>query len=507
MPSMLERLRYFVRYGKAAGAFGRERPAEKAGGDSPIPLTRPPVTEPVVAAATATPTFSETPYAAESAEELGRDAIAQDDAARSTGRYTREAELLVAHEREEARRRDNVRYPGLDSRYEISEAIGHGTFSQVVRARDTVSGEDVAIKIVSKYGLRHRSDRLDPNFREKADAVDRDTVLREVQIMRRVEHPTIVRLIDFCESNEYFFLIMELLDGGELFEQIVHLTYFSEPLARHVILQVAHAIRHLHETCGVVHRDIKPENLLFERISIVPSENVDMRPHDEDKRDEGVFQPGRGGGGIGRVKLADFGLSKVVWERSTKTPCGTVGYTAPEIVNDEHYSKAVDMWALGCVLYTLLCGFPPFYDESIQVLTEKVSRGEYSFVSPWWDDVSDSAKNVVEHLLCIDPDKRYTIKQFLEHEWCKGADSSSQEPRSALAGTPFAEGNIPRMGNDAGRLREAFDVTYAVHRIAEQDAIQHSSRRGAHPSTPHKFELHLDDSTLLARRRAITNVR
>ncbi len=104
--------------------------------------------------------------------------------------------------------------------------------------------------------------------------------------------------------------------------------------------------------------DIKPENLLFERLPIIPSTHPIHRPYDEEKEDEGVFQPGIGGGGIGKVKIADFGLSKIVWDEVTQTPCGTVGYTAPEIVKDERYSKAVDIWALGCVLYTLLCGFP-----------------------------------------------------------------------------------------------------------------------------------------------------
>jgi serine/threonine protein kinase len=148
------------------------------------------------------------------------------------------------------------------------------------------------------------------------------------------------------------------MEGGELFHQIVKLTYFSEALSRHVIVQVAEGIRYLHEERGVVHRDIKPENLLFDRIPVVPARNPAQRPYDEDKEDEGEFRSGIGGGGIGRVKIADFGLSKIVWDEQTMTPCGTVGYTAPEIVKDERYSKSVDMWAMGCVLYTLLCGFP-----------------------------------------------------------------------------------------------------------------------------------------------------
>lgn len=228
--------------------------------------------------------------------------------------------------------------------------------------------------------------------------------------MRGINHSSIIKLISFSESQEYYFLVLErmlhgtiifsrahksilVMEGGELFHQIVKLTYFSENLARHVILQVAHGIRHLHEERGVVHRDIKPENLLFDPIPTIPSKSLVRRPYDEEKEDEGEFIHGVGGGGIGRVKIADFGLSKVVWNESTLTPCGTVGYTAPEIVKDQRYSKSVDMWALGCVLYTLLCGFPPFYDESITALTEKVAKGHYTFLSPWWDDISSSGEH------------------------------------------------------------------------------------------------------------------
>ncbi|WFD33651.1 MAPK-activated protein kinase Srk1 [Malassezia cuniculi] len=501
---MLERLSFFVRHGKAAAALHKKQHGSE---DGPIPVAQSFVTPAVVATATATPTFSETPYTAESAEELGREAIALDAAVRKSSRYTKEAEMLVAHEKEAAGHAREDKYTGLDERYELCGRLGQGTFSQVMRAHDKQTGTDVAIKIVSKAGLSHQGDRLDKNFREKAHGMERETVLKEVQIMRRAEHPNIVRLIDFSESDEYYFLVMELLDGGELFEQIVYLTYFSEPLTRHVMLQVAQAIRHLHEECGVVHRDIKPENLLFEKIDIIPNEHAVNRPYDDDKKDEGMFVHGKGSGGIGTVKLADFGLSKVVWEHNTKTPCGTVGYTAPEIVNDEHYSKAVDMWALGCVMYTLLCGFPPFYDESIEVLTNKVSKGEYSFLSPWWDDISESAKDLVANLLCIDPERRYTIDQFLAHEWCRGPTVSRPVPKPAAnPATPFCDdNNPPRIGNDAGRLREAFDVTYAVHRIAEENAKRASKTFKNQPqlsmSVPRQFSLHMDDSTLLARRR------
>lgn len=305
--------------------------------------------------------------------------------------------------------------------------------------------------------------------------------------MRGTNHPSIVKLYSFSESLEHYFLVLEVMEGGELFHQIVKLTYFSENLARHVILQVSQGIRYLHEERGVVHRDIKPENLLFERIEIIPSKLPIHRPYDEEKEDEGEFIPGVGGGGIGRVKIADFGLSKVVWNEETMTPCGTVGYTAPEIVKDERYSKSVDMWALGCVLYTLLCGFPPFYDESINVLTEKVARGYYTFLSPWWDDISHSAKDLITHLLCVDPAQRYTIDEFLAHPWCTAAPAPPPPPtpfiygdlKAPLSGRPLdspllsaARGGRAHEGRSPGiaTLKEAFDITYAVHRMEEEGA-------------------------------------
>ncbi|KAF2404730.1 Pkinase-domain-containing protein [Trichodelitschia bisporula] len=312
--------------------------------------------------------------------------------------------------------------------------------------------------------------------------------------MRNLDHPNIVKLVEFSEARQYYYIVLELCPGGELFHQIVRLTYFSENLARHVIVQVAKALEYLHEEAGVVHRDIKPENLLFYPTPFIPSKNRKTKATDEeDKADEGEFIPGVGAGGIGVIKIADFGLSKVIWDSQTMTPCGTVGYTAPEIVKDERYSKSVDMWAMGCVLYTLLCGFPPFYDESIQTLTEKVARGQYTFLSPWWDDISKSAQDLVSHLLTVDPAKRYGIKEFLNHPWIK----ESQEPTYPAADAPPLatplpqeqpqEKNFPPLsyleeatpgGGPARRmdfrspgavnLRELFDVGYAVHRQEEE---------------------------------------
>ncbi|KAI9783207.1 MAG: hypothetical protein M1839_004047 [Geoglossum umbratile] len=390
-------------------------------------------------------------------------------------------ERIVAEEKEV--RGKLPRYPGLE-RWSLVEKMGDGAFSNVYRATDS-TGElgEVAIKVVRKFEM---------NSNQRAN------ILKEVQIMRQLDHPGIVKLIDFSESRQFYYIVLELCSGGELFHQIVRLTYFSENLSRHVITQVAKSLEYLHEEKGVVHRDIKPENLLFEPILFVPSKNPAPRgSEDEDKVDEGEFIPGVGSGGIGRVKIADFGLSKIVWDSQTMTPCGTVGYTAPEIVKDERYSKSVDMWALGCVLYTLLCGFPPFYDESIQVLTEKVARGQYTFLSPWWDDISKPAQDLVSHLLTVDPTKRYTITEFMNHPWIRETDEETtaaadappiatpayqREKQLGVAPLDRVTGFTPlpaHIPDTPGRpmdfrspgainLREVFDVGYAVHRQEEE---------------------------------------
>ncbi|KZV64621.1 Pkinase-domain-containing protein [Peniophora sp. CONT] len=392
-------------------------------------------------------------------------------------KYSKEVEQIVAEERDAKTKLP--RYKGLE-RFELLEKMGDGAFSNVFKAVDTVTGQKVAVKVVRKFELTSSQagdKHLNPNFKKRPRVTERANILKEVQIMRGIQHPGIVKLLSFSESPEYYFLVLELMGGGELFHQIVKLTYFSEALSRHVIVQVAQGIRYLHEERGVVHRDIKPENLLFDRIPIIPSKNPIQRQYDEEKEDEGEFIPGVGGGGIGRVKIADFGLSKVVWNEETMTPCGTVGYTAPEIVKDERYSKSVDMWAMGCVLYTLLCGFPPFYDESINVLTEKVARGHYTFLSPWWDDINPSAKDLITHLLCVDPAERYTIDEFLAHPWIRDQAGPPPPPTPRFEqplDSPLLQSM--RAGGREGRspglatLKEAFDVTYAVHRMEEEGA-------------------------------------
>ncbi|KAI8825662.1 kinase-like domain-containing protein [Fimicolochytrium jonesii] len=301
-------------------------------------------------------------------------------------------------------------YPYMN-RYRLIKKMGEGAFSVVYKAVDTKTKLIVGLKLVTKSQLNE---------------AQRTNILREASLLRRIDHPNVIQLVDFHETPIHYALSLELMEGGEIFHQLVDQVCFSENVCRHIIWQVADALRYLHEELGVVHRDIKLENLLYDPI---PPEKLAHRARgNKEDGEEDDYIPGVGGAGIGVVKIADFGLSKVVFDATTKTPCGTVGYTAPEILKDQRYSKGVDMWALGCVLYTILSGFPPFFDDDPRGLTEKVANGQFAFLSPWWDDISPESKDLICHLLQVNPNKRYTINQFLAHPWMRAHD-----PRAAPA--------------------------------------------------------------------------
>lgn len=384
--------------------------------------------------------------------------------------------------------------------YKLVSKIGEGAFSKVFKGINLSTREKVAIKVIKKETLSMVNEETttatatnNNNNNKGRDRVKRksqtkmEQVLKEVTLHKMVtslQCENIVKFIEFKETSSFYYIIQELLTGGEIFNSIVKYTYFSEDLSRHVIKQLGNAIKALH-SIGVVHRDIKPENLLFKPIEYIPRDRPRLRKSDDPltKLDEGVFRPNIGGGGIGIVKLTDFGLSKQIYQTNTKTPCGTVGYTAPEVVRDERYSMKVDMWGIGCVLYTMLCGFPPFYDDKIDILTEKISRGQYTFLQPWWDEISDGAKNCVARLLEVDPDKRYTIDQFLDDPWlnrydteinivnatdisgnAKGKRNKSKIHEKFKQVRAFQEDPSILYSPAAVAMRDAFDISNAVKR-------------------------------------------
>ncbi|KAJ2717332.1 MAPK-activated protein kinase Srk1 [Coemansia spiralis] len=377
---------------------------------------------------------------------------------------------------------DGNGYPSIDG-YTVIGRIGEGAFSKVYRARQRTTNDEVAIKAICKSGLTQ---------------VQVANIHKEIAIMESLRCHRIIKLLGVRETRDYFYLIMEYAEGGELFDRVLQLTYLSERLARHVIVQVAEAVQYLHAN-GIVQRDLKLENVVFETIPVVPSGVAEKKRQGDtaDKKEEGIFVPSVGGGGIGRVKLIDFGLSKVVWNQATHTPCGTTGYAAPEVVRDELYTKSVDMWGLGCMLYAMVCGFPPFYDEDVKVLTRKVALGQYEFLSPWWDDVNPQIKHLISNLLELDPARRYTIQDFMRHPWIVDGINEMYDSAAVAAAArssvykrrntnnrlaqlglrqPFANAPAPTAAADQGQfsprntMKNAYDLAYAMRRLGDDES-------------------------------------
>jgi calcium/calmodulin-dependent protein kinase I len=208
----------------------------------------------------------------------------------------------------------------------------------------------------------------------------------EVCILKRIRHPNIIQLFEMYEMENKIYLVMELITGGELFDEIVGRGTFHERDAAKVVQKILKAIEYLH-MMGIVHRDLKPENLLLS---------------DRSKNPE--------------VKISDFGLSKIFNETQLmRTACGTPGYVAPEVLKRQGYGNEVDMWSLGVITYILLCGYPPFFDQNNTELFKKIMSGRFQFDRPWWDNISDKAKDFIKKLLVLDPSQRWSASQALRH--------------------------------------------------------------------------------------------
>jgi len=205
-------------------------------------------------------------------------------------------------------------------------------------------------------------------------------------------------LKEIIDTKNCLFIVTELVTGGELFDKIVELGQYSEKEAATLVMKMVSAIDYLHDI-NIVHRDLKPENLLLKDAA-----------------------------NISEVKLADFGLSKIVGTKvMMQTACGTPGYVAPEVLNATGYDKEVDMWSIGVITYILLCGFPPFYNDSLPELFEQIMKADYDFPDDYWKDVSEEAKDFIRRLLVVEPSKRMTGKEALKHPWLHGAFTSANK--------------------------------------------------------------------------------
>mmetsp|Transcript_28162 Transcript_28162/g.65145 ORF Transcript_28162/g.65145 Transcript_28162/m.65145 type:complete len:521 (+) Transcript_28162:165-1727(+) len=273
--------------------------------------------------------------------------------------------------------------------------LGHGHYGVVRKCMHRETKEWYAIKSIRK---------------SKVSKIE--VLKREIEILKEVNHPNIIKLIDVFEDQKYLHLITELCTGGELFDRIIAKTHsaeghFSENDAAKLVNDILDAIAYCHDVKGIVHRDLKPENFLF-------LTKADDSP----------------------LKIIDFGLSRHDSQTNImKTKVGTPYYVAPEVLKRE-YTKSCDIWSIGVITYILLCGYPPFYGDSDTEIFESVRVGRYDFPSPEWDDISQDAKDFIGCLLLKDPKSRLTAQQAMKHKWIKEhleADDDDERRRKSVS--------------------------------------------------------------------------
>eukprot|EP00801_Mesodinium_rubrum_P003161 Mrub_03161.p1 GENE.Mrub_03161~~Mrub_03161.p1 ORF type:complete len:463 (+),score=141.88 Mrub_03161:81-1391(+) len=249
--------------------------------------------------------------------------------------------------------------------------MGQGTYGCVVKAylKDNKK-EERACKIIPKSKVK-----------------DLNRLKQELGILKKLDHPNIVKLYEYYEDQKCVYLVMEMLRGGELFDRIVAQSYLDEKLARQVFNQITRSLNYCHK-CNIVHRDLKPENFM----------TVDKDSWD--------------------IKLIDFGLAKNYKATADllTTKAGTPYYIAPEVLTGK-YDHMCDIWSLGVILYIMLCGYPPFRGETDQEILLRVKKGKFEFDGEEWEYISKDAKDLVSQMLVLDPSKRITAEDILSHNW------------------------------------------------------------------------------------------
>ncbi|KAL8717989.1 MAG: hypothetical protein Q9225_004832 [Loekoesia sp. 1 TL-2023] len=299
--------------------------------------------------------------------------------------------------------RFTFRYPlsrqgnGFRQQFRILQQLGRGHFATVYLCVERTTGMQFAVK---------RFEKRPGDSQSKTDGLQ-----QEIGVLKAISHPNVLCLQETFDEDDGVYLVLELAPEGELFNTIVMKQKLTEEESRNVFVQLFQGIKYLHER-NIVHRDIKPENILL-----------------ADKKLS--------------VKLADFGLAKIIGEESfTTTLCGTPSYVAPEILeNSRHrkYTRAVDVWSLGVVLYICLCGFPPFSDELYTPenpynLSQQIKMGRFDYPSPYWDSVGDPALDLIDRMLTVDIDKRITIDECLEHPWITQRGLNPADSTDGLTG-------------------------------------------------------------------------
>ncbi|EGS18823.1 uncharacterized protein CTHT_0054330 [Thermochaetoides thermophila DSM 1495] len=401
-------------------------------------------------------------------ENRGTDVVAVLEDLSTNGTYIND-EIVGRNQRRELREHDEIsiadnrakfffRYPknrrtnAFLQQYTAVQELGKGYFAEVYLCIEKSTGQRWAVKRFTK----------NPGYEDRSK---NEGLQQEVAMLMSVNHPNIVCLKELFNEPTAVYLVLEYCPGGELFTRIADHGKLTEGETRKVFKQLFDGVKYLHDR-NIIHRDIKPENILL--------------------MDDQL-----------NVKLADFGLAKIVGEDSFATTlCGTPSYVAPEVIVESrrrHYSKAVDIWSLGVVLYICLCGFPPFSAELERPdfpynLQEQIKRGLYEYPSPYWDPIGDPALDLIDRMLVVKPERRYTIDQCLADPWLTqqqpGVNDSTNGLVSGLAGLEV---------NRRGVTRER--TLLSEHAKALRAANHYNRPNPPHSiNSPYKREMRPDDN-------------
>lgn len=277
----------------------------------------------------------------------------------------------------------------LKETYELNKQLGCGSYSIVFEARHRHSGELRCIKKIGKE-----------NFTKEEE----ESIMNEIAVLRETDHPHIIKIMEYYQNERNLYIVMERLEGGELFDRIIELKCLNESYARILMRQILSAVSYLHKK-NIVHRDIKPENLMLET----------KKPDSH-------------------LKLIDFGTSRRYRaDQKLKAKMGTPYYIAPEVLN-KNYDEKCDIWSCGVIMYILLCGYPPFNGKNDDAIFEKIKTGKFEFPKEDWNKISPEAKELIKQMLVLDTKKRFSAQQCLDHPWLKRADTlvNPEEKSAAL---------------------------------------------------------------------------
>lgn len=337
------------------------------------------------------------------------------------------------------------------SQYRFGRVLGAGTFGVVRVAKNMVTGEEFAAKIILKKKLKGQE----------------GMILDEIKMLQQLNHPHIVAFHDWFESKDKFYIMTQMATGGELFDRIVNQGRFTESDAARCMQDVAEAIGYLHRR-DIVHRDLKPENLLY----------VTEEPDSD-------------------LVLADFGIAKTLSspEEKLTSMAGSFGYAAPEVLRGTGHGKPCDIWSLGVVTYTVLSGYSPFRAETVNEFMDEVSPGfEPVFHVKYWKHVSEDAKRFVRSLLQYDPEKRPTAEEVIRDPWLTGKSKHTTDDLLP---------NIRAGFNARQKLALAIEAVRLQNRIKNLQMLDEGSdEEDANQRDPNKLDPFRDVQKAFVHKRA-----